>query len=79
VANIGGSQTDEFGAGVSHQVNDAGHVNAFTLGDAAQTDMSVEFGQQAVGNRDDAPMAEQSMTRAMMTGAAGIGTDDDVS
>jgi len=75
MAGIGGSQTNEFSAGVNHLTN-VGRANAFTIGDAAQTDMGVELGQQAVGNRDDAGMAETSMQRAMMTGAAGIGTND---
>lgn len=45
----------------------------------ADTDAAVEFGQQAVGNHDDAEQAGQSWDRALMRTAAGIGSNDDVS
>jgi hypothetical protein len=43
---------------------------------SADTAMSVEFGQEAAGNRDDAEQAGQSMNRMLMQRAADIGTDD---
>jgi hypothetical protein len=78
MADIGGSHTAAFMSGINHVTN-AGRANDNAIGDAAQTDMSVEFGQQAIGNTDDAEQAGQSMNRMMMQRAAGIGTDDDVS
>jgi len=35
VADIGSSQTESFGAGVNHMVNDT-RANAYTIGDTAQ-------------------------------------------
>jgi hypothetical protein len=56
-------------------------VLATTVGTGSPTDTNsgVEFGQQALGNRDDAELAGQSMDRMLMQRAAGIGTDDGVS
>lgn len=53
-------------------------VLATTLGTGspADTNSGVEFGQQAIGNRDDAEQAGQSMDRMLMQRAAGIGSDD---
>ena len=45
-------------------------------GSPADTNSGVEFGQQALGNRDDAEQAGQSMDRMLMQRAAGIGSDD---
>jgi hypothetical protein len=49
---------------------------AMGTGSPADTNSGVEFGQQALGNRDDAEQAGQSMDRMLMQRAAGIGSDD---
>jgi hypothetical protein len=46
-------------------------------GSPENTDAGIEFGQQALGNRDDQDQAGQSMNRMLMQRAAGIGSDDD--
>jgi hypothetical protein len=45
-------------------------------GSPADTAAGIEFGQQALGNRDDTEQAGQSVNRMMMQRAAGIGSDD---
>lgn len=50
-----------------------------TGGSPADTDMSVELGQQSLGNAGDAQQAGQSWDRALMQRAADIGTDDNAS
>ena len=49
---------------------------AHSIGSPADTDAAIEFGQQALGNRNDAQQAGQSWDRALMQRAAGIGSDD---
>jgi hypothetical protein len=48
-------------------------------GSPSETDAGIEYGQQALGNRDDQDMAETSIQRSMRLRAAGIGSDDGVS
>ena len=64
---------DKFMAATPHGVL----ANA-TGGSPADTDAGVEFGQQGLGDQNDAAMAGQSWDRALMGRAAGIGQDDEV-
>ena len=56
-----------------------GVLASATGGYSADTDAGVEFGQQGLGDQNDAAMAlGQSWDRALMGRAAGIGQDDGV-
>lgn len=44
MAAIGGSQSEAFGLGVNHPVNESGHVNDFTMGnDARPADQGLAY------------------------------------
>ncbi len=64
---------DRFMAATSHGV-----LASATGGSPADTDAGVEFGQQGLGDQNDAAMVGQSWDRALMGRAAGIGQDDGV-
>jgi hypothetical protein len=79
--NMGKANAGSITLGGSLQSGDgmnAHGVLATTVGTGspADTNSGVEFGQQALGNRDDAEQAGQSIDRMLMQRAADIGTDD---